>query len=269
MNRRDFLKLPLLYYFPNGKSSLEDKVRSRAHKSKHLSLESIAKIKNIGPLKENDFVISYDIFDDSLELDIPIDLGDASIRYSKEKGVLDLGIDEFSLTVKFFSMFSKSVDSILNLENIRYFVEFDKKFRWIRYRENFTYGGLQKEDSNLYEREGSMLSSNGKKSPSNKKLHNPLSLIFEILNGNNVKNFEMIANGIHSKNLTLSYSKFNDDVSIVEGNFDKSVIGKFKSFYALLCNNIPIAGYIYQKGRRISYVRGELRKIKINGEDII
>ena len=277
MNRRDFLKLPLLYYFPygyfpDGKSSLENRVKSEVHKSKHLSSESVARIKSVGSLKENDFVISYGMFADKLELGMPIDLGNlgiASIRYSKEKGVLDLGVDEFSLAVKFFSAFLSDIKPILDLENRRYFVEFDKKLRWVRYRENFTYGGLQNEDSNLYERIGGTLFSNGKKSAYNKRLHNPLSLVFEILSGNNVEDFEMIANKKHSKNLELDYGRLNEDITIVRGDFDEPVIGRFKSFYALLCNNIPIAGYIYQKKGIISYVRGELKSIKINGEIII
>src|SRR3989344_7235946 len=123
MNRREFLLLPSFYF----QEPIEKQIKTKVHKSSRLNLETLLKIKEIKSLKNNDFSIIYSLFEDISDTKI----GTASIKFDREKKIMDLGIDDFTLIAGIYlsiaSIFSNKYKSVLDLEDLRYFLEFDEK----------------------------------------------------------------------------------------------------------------------------------------------
>jgi hypothetical protein len=104
-----------------------------------------------------------------------------------------------------------------------------------------------------------------------KFIHNPLSAAMDILDGNHLTGFDMIANGNYSENVVFKYRPFGSmkDFMIVDAEFEKPIIKGFRRIYALCFNNIPVSGYIHLVESDVDYMRGELADVKICGKSIL
>ncbi len=267
MSRRQFLLMPLLL-LPDGIS--EEKMMEKVQQSKRLSLEHLLKIETLPSLKDSDFSLHYELFENVSD----IVLGSASINFNREKRVLDFGIDEFSFFVNFYlqlkSIVSNKYDKLFDLRRVRFFTEFNEKMEWAKYSENIPVKDSTSLDPHIYELMGDKVILDEKKFFSREKTsHNPLSVIFGVLNGNLISDFEMVTSkgALRTK---VDYKELNGFV-IAESNFSSSFAGTFKKVYGILYHNIPVSGYLMQAkkdGEDGDYIRGELTSIKINGREI-
>lgn len=274
MSRRQFLFTPLLLLpLGLGREDMEEKVKN----SKRLSLESLLQIKQIPPLKEVDFSLFYELFRD----DSNISLGTASINFNREKRVMDFGLDNFSLLAGSYlwvaSIFSKKYSPFLEMQKVRFFTEFDENMKWTTYKENVPKEEGKSPASMPYHRYDSIekkIFLDGKEILSNKRgVQNPLSVAFEILNGNLLENVELLEAEKTSK-VHINYSKEGkvNDLVTLEVDSSRAVLARFKKIYGILYNNIPVSGYlegVVKKGDDPVYLRGDLTGIKVNGNEML
>ncbi|MFH1311441.1 MAG: hypothetical protein ABIH65_03490 [Nanoarchaeota archaeon] len=278
MNRREFLTyLVIAASLPD--SDLEAKVREKVYRSVNITPYALQQIKSLKLFREQNISLIYNIFENTSNSEV----GTGSMNFNKDKRVMDLGIDNFEFITDILlflgssflgSIFgsSKKCKALYDLEDIRNFLEFDENFVWKHYREGIPIKGNPKTTPLEYELVQKTVKLDSKDIVSSKNLiHNPLSAAFEILNGNKINNFEMIANGNYSKSVKITYEPYNwlEDFSIVEVEFENPVIKKFKKVHALVYNNVPIAGYIKQEDKEMEYIRGELADIKVDGKTIL
>lgn len=258
MDRREFLLTPLILLNYEDDYDIKQKIK----KTTNLSLESILKIKNLNNLKENNFSIIYNLFQDVSDTIF----GTGSMNYDKEKNIFDLGLDDFStfssISLSILSIFSKDYQDILDLNDKHYFLRFYNG-KWVKYEESYSRNEEKKEDSDLYEYQDNIVKLNNNEFVSGNNINNPLSLAFEIINGNKIDEAELISNKKYD-NVKLNFTQLNHDFNILECEFPNPIIGNFKKVYLILLNNIPISGYVYQDNEKINYIRGELKNIKIN-----
>ena len=271
LSRRQFLcslvDSPILLLLPDES---EEGIRSKVQKSGKLSLESLLRIKSLPPLKESDFSLGYNLFEgisDSLS-------GKASINFNREKRVLDFGVDSFSfwnnVGLWFARLFSSKYNKMFELQNVRFLTEFDERLRWIRYGENIPREGSSSLIPHYYEFKKDGITLDGKRNiPFDGTVDNPLSLFFSLLNGNFRNNFKVVI-GDKILGIKIDYTKLNELV-ILEASSPAPIMNSFQKAYAILYNNIPISGYlqgIEKKGEETTYLRGELSRLNVRGQEI-
>lgn len=270
INRRQFMFS--LLALSKG-STNDEEMRRNVLSSKSLKLENILKINSMPSLIGNDFSIHYNLFEDSSLSP----LGKASVKYNYDENILDFGIDDFSFWTDsllwILSPFSGKYEKISDLQKVRCFSEFRKNKGWIMYGENIPKREKTSLEPHYYERLENKVIIDGTKTllegKNVSKVHNPASVLLDVLGGNQVKEFKILTAGKFS-DVIASYKQEKEMVS-AEVDFPFPVIGSFRKVYAVLCKGIPVAGYISQDsedGKEVKYIRGELDKININGKII-
>jgi hypothetical protein len=258
---------------------LEKLVRIKAEKSVRMPPYALRHLKALNPFREKNITLVYDMLND----DSDSRLATGSINFDSRTRMLDVGIDSFSFFIGaglfLKSIFSEKSRSIYELKDLRTTTEFGSDFTWVRYRENVPVNENKEEKPNEngnkeaklheYELKGKKVFLESKEFASSKSLiQNPLSALFEIFNGDRPNNFELVANENYLSNVRIDYAPYNGvgDFSTLYVDFEKPIIKRFKKVYALLFDNIPLAGYIKMlEDSDIKYIRGRLNMIKING----
>lgn len=275
ISRREFLNFCFTtpFFFQEDGIS-EENLKLKARESKKLSLENMIELAKISDLKNKDFSLHYGIFRDMADFKI----GTAYVNFSREKRVMDIKIDFNSITEIYLwtSNIFSSVDykKILQLEKMKFYSEFNDNFKWTKYVEG---APINKKDTEIipknYENDGSNIMLDGKVIVSGKKyVYNPISALFDVLNGQKIQNFAMVTGGEIADNIKIDYAK-EKNLVIATMDFPLLVVGSFKKVYAILYNNIPVSGYIqhagFEKGEDPIYLRGELEKISIDKKEIL
>jgi hypothetical protein len=276
INRREFLSFSTAFLLFGNLGISEHKMQEKVQKFKGLSLKNLEDIKKITSLKNNNFSLQYNLF----ENDSNYSFGTASINFNREKMVFDFGFDRISLfgSLSWFgSIFTYGdYDRLSDMTKVRFITDFDKKFNWTDYKENFQIGNSPPDSlkpHNYELKEGKILR-DGTEIIYNKKtktIQNPLSAAFEIINGNLIDSFWTV-DAERTTNVNVNY-KVIDDLVILEADFPVSALAQFSKVYGVLYNNVPLAGYLRmvqkEKDEDVRYTRGELSAFKIDGRDIL
>lgn len=279
IGRRKFLKQAVLasmlpLYVMPAEKDMEKRIRDKIMESEKLSLESLLRIKSLPSLAGNDFNLSYGLFQD----DSNSEIGTASANFSREKRVLDFGMDDFSLPADIFfwlsSLFSSKYEKMPELQKVRCSAKFNENLEWIAYGENIPKDGKTSLKTHYYESLNGKIVSAEKGIISNGSgflpVHTPASALLEIAKGNFPKKFRILADEKISD--VVPVYKEGNDFTEVTIDFPFSVIGNFRNVYVIICKGIPVAGYISQddkEGKETSYIRGELQRINVNGKEIL